>query len=355
LGGKRAKRVTAAKQGKQLALWDYETARADVAASVGKAFVEVLTAQQRLALRDELLDVAEEVARTFRLRVEAGQVSPLQESKANVALANARIARQTAGRDLNAARSALAALWGDASPVFGEAVGELEEAPPLPDLSDLAKRIEANPDIARWATELSAREADLALARAQRIPDLTVEAGFKSTGIASGASEGFGLDSDGGFGLSRSESEFDADRDNSLVLGFSLPLPLFDRNQGGIAKAQHMISKASDRRRAADVSVLASLTQSHEKASAARDEIMTLQKDVLPQATDIYAKTQRGYGQGKLEYLDVLDAQRTLFEARTSYLDALARFHKAVVDIERLTGASMAAVRGSEENNNETQ
>ncbi|NIQ01614.1 MAG: hypothetical protein GWM98_15520, partial [Nitrospinaceae bacterium] len=55
-----------------------------------------------------------------------------------------------------------------------------------------------------------------------------------------------------------------------------------------------------------------------------------------------------GYRFGKFGFLDVLDSQRTLFEARARYLKTLARYHQAVAEVERLTGEPLSTVSDSE-------
>lgn len=355
LGGKRAKRIALAEEEKQLALWDYEALRADVIEETARAFVAVLAAQEKLTLEDDLQGLADEVARTFHVRVEAGQVSPLEAAKADVALANTRIERERVAYALRTARIHLASMWGDKEPDFPVVVGHLEDLSALPDVDELQTRVTGNPDIARWAAEMAARKASLALARANRIPDATVELGLKSIGLADSTASRYGLDTGGGFGMSRSKSSFDAGRDNSLLLGFSIPIPIFDRNQGNIAAAAFEVSKASDSSRATAVAVHRDLLKAYEEARAAHAEIVSLRDTVLPQANEIFEKTQRGYRQGKLQYLDVLDAQRTLFEARTTYVDTLERYHLAVIAIERVTGTVLAQwPTASPEGNEET-
>jgi len=342
LGGKRAKRIAAAEEAKQLDLWDYEALRADIIAETARAFVAVVAAQQRLILDDELLRLAEEVVRTFRVRVQAGQESPIEAAKADVALANTRIERDRAERDLQVARTRLAAMWGGESPHFVRAEGDLEALPALESVDGLRNRVNGNPDIARWMSELAAREAALALARANRVPDATVELGFRSAGLADTASTQYGIDSGGGFSASRSDSSFDSGRDNALQLGFSIPLPVLHRNQGDIAAAQFGVSQVSDSSRAAAVRVHRDLFAAHGDAASAFSEVGALREDVLPRSGEIFEKTQEGYRQGKFDYLDVLDAQRTLFDVRTAYLDALERGHLAVIALERLTGTALA-------------
>lgn len=341
LGGKRAKRIAAAERGREVVLWDYESARANVIYDAATAFYEVLAAQENVTLQLELVRLAEDVLRSTELRVRAGQVSPLEQNRAEATLALVRIDSERAERELGAARYTLVATWGSTDPKFTEAVGQLDSVAPIPTLETLRDEVYGNPDVSRWASEIALREAILQSERAQRIVDPTLELGFRSTGLGRSHSRGFSAGSDGAFGWSGSDSDFDSDRDNRFVVGFSIPLPFFDRNQGNIAEAEHMISKASSERREIEVAVTTQLAGNRSLTSAAYDEITILREEVLPLTSETLAKTQIGYTQGKFSYLDVLDAQRTLFEARTNYLDALRRYHIGATAIQRLTGKAL--------------
>ncbi|NLV32676.1 MAG: TolC family protein [Acidobacteria bacterium] len=217
LGKKRAKRVAVAEREKELVLWDYQAARADVLAQTASDFVEVLAAQEHVALDRELVELAEEIVRTFSLRVKAGQVSPLELSRAEVALATTRATLEESLTGLEAARAVLASNWGSKRATFARAVGRLDETSPVPGIEELEARVNRNPDMARWSSELAARRADFTLERAQRIPDLTVELGFRSAGLADRKATQYGFGSAGDFGFTRSETGYSADRDNSLV------------------------------------------------------------------------------------------------------------------------------------------
>lgn len=341
LGRKRAKRVAVATREKELVQWDYQVARADVLSNTALAFIDLLIAQENLALQNELLDLAEDVARSIGLRVQAGQVSPLENNRAEVALVATRVERDRAQREIEIARARLAENWGSTSPSFTSAVGRLDDIADVPTIETLVDGIRDNPDLARWTTELAAREAALTLERAKRIPDPTLELGFRSAGLEDRSVTRFGADTGGGFGLARSNVGFDRSRDNSIVLGLSVPLPIFDRNQGNIAAAGHIVSKASDERRATEVAVRSGLFVARESAAIAHEEIEAFRGEVLLMATETFEKTQQGYEQGKFNYLDVLDSQRTLFDLRTAFLDALRRFHVANIEIERLTGKEL--------------
>ncbi|MBA2353099.1 MAG: TolC family protein, partial [Acidobacteria bacterium] len=87
LGGKRTARQQVAALDRDLAAWDYETARIDVFTEVSRAFTAVLAAQETVALSQEAIRLVTEVAESVAARVEAGVVSPIEATRAGVAVA----------------------------------------------------------------------------------------------------------------------------------------------------------------------------------------------------------------------------------------------------------------------------
>jgi len=319
LGGKRARRLRVAALERDLAAWEYETKRLEVLTAVAQAFVEVLRAQERLEAEAELVRLAGQVLATVAERVKAGKASPVEETKAGVALSTSRVARERARSELEATRKRLAATWGSTTPIFQRIEGAFEIITAPPSAEALAERIVQNPDLARWSTEMQQRQATLDLAGAQKVPDLTAGGGVRHLNEAGAA---------------------------ALVLSFSIPLPVVNRNQGAILEAQHRLAKAGEERRAAIVRVQAALAAAYATLTAAFAEATTLQEEIVPGARRVFEATSEGYRQGKFSLLDVLDAQRTLFEAREQYIEALATYHKAVAEVERLIGGELATVAG---------
>jgi cobalt-zinc-cadmium efflux system outer membrane protein len=311
LGGKRAKRKRLAALERDLAGWDYETRRIDVFAETTQAFVDVLAAQERVSLNGELVSLAEKMLNTVSARVRTGKVSPVDQTKAEVALSTSRIALERSARELETARSALSATWGNSSPVFERVVGELSVLSTIPSLEQVEGRISNNPDIARWMIEMESRRASVDVEKAGRIPDPTVTGGVRLL----------------------NESD-----DTAFVVGLSIPLPVFDRNQGSLLEARYRLSKAEAERRAVITRVRALLAERYQALSATYVEATSLRDEVLPGAQRVFEAAGEAFRQGKLGYLEVLDAQRTFFEAKTGYVDALNRFHQAIVDVERLIG-----------------
>lgn len=319
LGGKRTKRREAAALSRDLAGWDYEAKRIDLFTQVSQAFADLLRAQQQSALTEETVRLAEETARVVSERVRAGKVSPIEEIRANVALASAGIERDRAGKELEAARKRLAATWGSMTPRFEKGEGTLEAVSPIPSLAQLAERLSQNPELARWATEIAQRQATVDLERSRTIPDLTLMGGIR---------------------------RYETTGDNVFIIGLSLPLPLFNRNQGGIQEARDRMAKGEEERRAAEMHVTTALSEAYRALSTAHAEATALEKSVLPGAAQAFEAVNEGYRLGKFGLLDVLDAQRTLFGSRAQHLRALADYHQAVAEVERLIGEPLDVAGG---------
>ncbi|MCZ6681173.1 MAG: TolC family protein, partial [Candidatus Poribacteria bacterium] len=290
---------------------------------------DVLATQEAVALNEDLVRLAEQVFNTVQAQVEAGKVSPVEQTRTQVELANSRIALEGSKRGLEAARKALASTWGTTSPAFEKGEGQFEMTKPLnashstpsnsplekgrtlPTAEQLANRISQNPDIARWTVEMAQRRAVIKLEKSGRIPDLSIGGGMKH------------LNEIG---------------DVAFIFGLSFSLPLSDRNQGAIREAEYNLAKAFEERKSVEVAVRTALSEAYGALSAAWATVTALKNDVLPGAQSAFDAVTEGYRLGKFGFLDLLDAQRTLFQTRRQYLEALAAYHKAKASVERLIG-----------------
>lgn len=134
--------------------------------------------------------------------------------------------------------------------------------------------------------------------------------------------------------------------DNTIVeAGVSMPLPTFNRNQGKIAAAESRIQQAEFELQSARNELLLRLTAAHRTFLVAQERVDVYQDTILPKATKALTQTNEGYRQGKFSYLDVLDAQPTLAEARIAQAATLADLNASVIELEKLTGTRMAMTR----------
>jgi cobalt-zinc-cadmium efflux system outer membrane protein len=313
LGGKRQRRVEAAERGRDAATADLRTRQTDITAGVTLAFNDVLTAQERVRLAQEALDVAARVTTTVAKRVQAGKVSPVDETRARVAEANVRLEALKVNGELATARKALAGFWGNTLPSFRSAAGNPEVLPELPEWNTLISSLAQAPSVSRARTEIERRQALLRLEQSRRMPDLTVTIGMKR-------SAELGL--------------------NQAIFGVSVPLPLFDRNQGNVLEALRRTDKASDDLVSVQTETHQELAQAYQELSTARDEAKSLSGEILPGAQSAYDAAVKGFDFGKFAYFDVLDAQRTLIQAKSQYIKALSDARRAAANIDRVAGAT---------------
>ena len=313
LGGKRSARIGAANRARDVAQAQLGTTQADLRASVIGAFFNVLVAQERVRLAAGSVDIATRGANAAARRVAAGKISPVEETKAQVELANAQIERSEADAALVAARQSLATLWGNPSPRFTEAIGNLDALPARPLAPMLRQSLDGAPALLASERELDRRQAEINVQRSRQYPDVTVSVGAK-----------------------RDNSS--PERGTYPVLGVAIPLPLFDRNQGNLYTAIRQADKAADELRATRLRLDHDLQQASSQLEVSRSSALSLRETVLPAAERAYQAASQGFEAGKFNYLEVLDAQRTLFQARIRYLGVVANSWQAATTIDRILG-----------------
>jgi cobalt-zinc-cadmium efflux system outer membrane protein len=125
--------------------------------------------------------------------------------------------------------------------------------------------------------------------------------------------------------------------DATFVAGFSLPLPLTNRNQGNIAEARAHLARLDDEKRGAEARAFAALNEAWQKLSGALREIALLEESVIPGAQDAEKQLTDGYAAGRFTQFEVLDARRTLNAARGQQVRALADYQKARAELDALT------------------
>ncbi|MBI2214811.1 MAG: TolC family protein [Acidobacteria bacterium] len=309
LGGDRSARRAMAGAALELARWDLAARGLDVVARATSAFGEVLAAQRHVELAEDTVRLAEEVRATVAARVEAGKVSPIEETRAEVALATERIERDRAVTELSSARSRLAAIWGDTTVGYERVAGELDATREFPPLDEILARLDRAPDLARWDAEIAEREAILESERARAIPDLTLSGGYREFELGT----------------------------NAWVASASFALPLFDQNRGAKTEASERIARAREERRAASVRIRQKVGEAHGSLVRSENEVRNLRDEVVPRAESVYDAISEGYRLGKFGYMEVLDARRTLAAARGQLLHAQADLWHAAAELQRLT------------------
>ena len=311
LGNKRESRLALADILHTKATAELDALKATIHANTVNAFYEVLVAQERLALSKSSFEVANAAVNAATKRVNAGKSSPVEETKSNIAASSVKIELNQSNSQLNSARKRLSALWGNPFPVFEQAYGDVENIPLVPSFENLLALLENAPAIGIANLEVSARGGSTKLARSQSTPNITISAGIVHN-------QELGL--------------------NQAILGLSAPIPVFDRNQGNVQEAVSLEYKAQDELIALKTQLATKLAGEHERLSVARLSAISLREEILPGAQNAFEAANKGFNAGKFNFLDVLDAQRTLFQAKSQYIQVLLDAHQAIAEIESILG-----------------
>ncbi|WP_454688205.1 TolC family protein [Achromobacter aloeverae] len=311
LGGKRAARIKAAQLSRDASQRLLAATRAEIRSAAIAAYFRVAVAQDKLRLAGDTVKIAENALSLADKRVEAGKSPPLERSKAQVELSTARIEAKNAEVQLQDARRSLGALWGDVDPGFPAVQVELDRPPPRPAIDELRAALSTAPRLEAGRLNVAVGEANLQVEKSKRYPDITI---------------GAGMSRDNELGRNRPQ------------LGLSIPLPLFDRNQGNVYSAQMQAYKARDEYRQLETTITAELLAAVSRFDLAAGSLREFRDSVLPGAAESYRAARLGFEAGKVGFLEVLDAQRTLSQSRNSYLSVLETVYQSSADMDRILG-----------------
>lgn len=321
IGGKRSAKAAIADSNLSLSELQKKTAHMDLIRDVTLAYTQVAASQAQAALASEQENLAQEVHNAVSVKVEAGSEPPVQESRAAVALANARLARERAERDLEAAKQALSTYWGEQGGDFTIDKSFLENMPQPLSLLQFEERLENTPEMQSSAIAIERAASAYRLEQSMRVPDPTFGVGWRD---------------DRGSG------------DGSYALSLSMPLPVWDRNSGNVERAKQERIAADRRAAEQKLATRSDLIGVHNNLVSAYREAKDLRETILVEAEKAFGYAQEGYQAGKFQYLDLLDAQRTLFETREQLAQAQADYHRERAQIERMAGFDTDVVHAQE-------
>ncbi|MBR0903388.1 divalent metal ion exporter subunit IhpA [Bradyrhizobium liaoningense] len=320
LFGKREARVAAGQAGIEVAAIQRKAVRLEVLSETAIAFLSVLGAQRRIQILDEQIAAIDQLTPLLRRRVEAGASSPAETGRAEVASALVKADRERLKATLASARRELAVLMGDPAAKFGEVSGRLDTTGRPPTFQSVVAAIDANPQLVRWTAVYAQRNAELLLARLKPYPDVRIAAGWR---------------------------HFNETNDDAARLTVSVPIPVFDQNQGNILSAQESLAKTRAEREANRNTLIVIAGRAYDSIQGSLRELAVLREIAIPKAVEASEAISQGYGQGRFTLLEVLDAQASVSQARLREQEALQNFHAGVAIIEGLVGNPFALARES--------
>ena len=293
-----------------------EAQRLDLLAEVARRYLDIVAAQQQA--RIAALDVAQRqgTVAAARERHVAGASPESVVFTAQAALARAELDKARAEERADAARQHLAALWGERAPGFSVVEQDATALPAIAGFDVLEDWLDRTPELAQFVGERRIREARLQLARSEATPDVDWQVGVRR------------LQESGDFGL---------------VGSISMPLGTRSRAQPGIRAAEAELAALSVEREAKGLALYSTLAEAHGRYRVARIEVRRLGEDVLPRLAKAEAAAAHAYRAGAASYLEWATLQAEHTDARRQQLDAALAAHRALVEIQRLTGQPFVA------------
>lgn len=308
--GKRRARQQAADAGAAGASAAMEEARLNVTAEAKVAFYNVLFAQRDAELAGQNLAMVEEVLRTVKARVAAGEATPFETMKATVEVQKAK---KEAARAQNALVVVRAKLDMVTAGMLGRQFsiqGDFESLPQGLDLDVLeARAMEQHPTLRRLSKLVEQAEFSATLEKESRIPNVTVQGNYhREAG------------------------------DESVTAGLSVPLPLWYRRQGEIETALGARHRAEAERLRVQNEITQAITQYVQDVRTAYEQLQVFEGGLLKQAEQTLRVARVSFQQGAAGLLDLLDSQRVYRQTLLEYVQARADLSIALARLERAVG-----------------
>lgn len=279
------------------------------------AYYDALIAQQRIEVSQRLVEIsgrAVETANLFLQRAEGNRVDLLQSQ---VEAGSARILLQNSKNDLTAAWRTLAAVVGVSDLEQAPLAGELNTDDPKIDFEEAYERIRMeSPETAAAQVRVDRAQFALQRAVAQRTPNVDLQASVQHD---------------------------NATDDEIAGVQAGIPLPLWNRNQGGIRSARAELAAAESDVRRVEQDLKRRLVAVFQRYENAKQQVQAYKRDILPDAKSSLDLVTAGYREGEFGYLALLTSQRTFFQTNLLYLESLRELkrQRALIDGMLLTNS----------------
>ena len=315
LAGKRGYRIESAGYGIQSAEADFENAVRLLGFTIKDAYYRVLVAQRRLALAEENRDRFARILDVNTIRFKKGYIAEVDLIRIRLQVVDFQSQVIEAIQEGESARGDLRQLLRLSPATKLELTTEMDYRRVDPDMGKLRTvALDVRPDIKSKRATLSQRESDLKLAKAFRIPDVTIGAGYAVQGPRGPDNQQMG------------------------ILNLGVPLPLFNRNQGGIVQAEVGLQSAQAELDRTVNQVENQVDVAYHNLLQSRRLVEAYLAGVLDDARSTFTIVERAYERGGATILDLLDAARTSRTIQQNFIEALFSYQHNLFQLESSVG-----------------
>jgi cobalt-zinc-cadmium efflux system outer membrane protein len=317
-GGKREQRVALAREEKTLAELGVREVMRQVIAGVQSAFVDVQQAQDKLALAQENLKTLESLVAINEARLQAGDLAQVELERSRVAALQYRTAVEQAQLEVEQAKIQLQLVMGRKAPrtdleVSGGWRRDVVEETP----EELTRRaLTERPDYQAAGQARVRSRADLRLQVANAKVDYSVGVEFTRQWA---------------YGMAG----------NTAGVYFSVPLPVRNRNQGEVARAERETVLAGARMAALELAIRGEVEKAYRQYVVARRLLENIETEMLGKARSVRETTEYSYKRGEASLVEYLDAQRAFNDAMQAFNDARASYARSLYLMDTVTGATV--------------
>jgi outer membrane protein, heavy metal efflux system len=319
-GRKRQERIAVAEAVKAVSQLELLNTTRNLILDVQNAFTEVILAKENVALARGSLDAFNRIVSVNRARVDSGDLAKVELVRSEVAALQFRNQVRQAEMRLRVAKNRLQALIGRT--LFAsdfDVTGQMRHDPLLSDQAEIQNAaFAARPDLSALRRDQVRSLAELRLQLAQGKVDYTIGSAFNKQLNVGGNNSG-----------------------NSVGVFFSMPLPIYNRNQGEIERARQEQSQIQARIRNLEQEIAAEVVNAYEQFSTAKTLLETIESEMLEQSKRVREVIEFSYRRGEATFVELLDAQRTLNETIQGFNEARAEYAKSLFVIDSITGKGL--------------
>ncbi len=317
-GGKREHRIAVAENAREVTQLQLLNTIRTLMLDVQNACVDVQVAKANLALAQENLQAFNDIVQVNEARVHAGDLAPVELERTRLAALQFQNQVRQSESSLLIARNQLRTLLG--RPVQAGAldiVGELRRDGQPTSFDDvLQPALQLRPDLQALGRDQARSAADLRLQIAQGKVDYTVGAEYQ-------------------------RQQGNIREGNQFGISFSVPLPIFNRNQGEIERAQQEQEQIVAKIRALEADIRNEAQNAYQRYTTANDLLRRIETEMLEQAKNVRQTIEYSYRRGQSSFVEFLDAQRAFNDTRQSYNEARADYARSLYLLDAVSGRTV--------------
>jgi cobalt-zinc-cadmium efflux system outer membrane protein len=317
LGDKRKLRTKAAQEEVDAVVNDRKLTRLKLEAEIVRRFIPIVITAQKLSVIDSIITITEVTRGQIQRRVDAGGSRMTDLVRIEIDIEQLQLERNEILSNNKQARLQFASLGSKQDTTLLNVTGELDVTT-IPDLVSLQKSVENNPVLIAYAIEQARLETERNQLHADAVPDLNLSAGYLRN---------------------------NTDHYNSPLFGFSMSIPLFNRNIAAQKQTELKQKAVGEQRENVHRLLIAEVEEIHSQVVMIDRKIKSLQSSTVPKAQQVYMMLQDYYNAGNATFLDITDAQSELLRLKLQLLDIQQERALGLADLMQTTATNIQIVK----------